>query len=132
MAASDERAEAVIRHCVEVHNRCTAEWVDTCYAADVEWVELPTAAAPGGRRGQRAELRAAAEAARAVFPDRQMRIRSLVAQGGQVAAEHDWWGTAASSIGPLRAGTTLRLRIASFFAVTDGLIVRHTDYRAGG
>ena len=64
----------------------------------------------------------------AVFPDRQLTIRSLVAQGQQVAAELDWCGTAARAIGPLGQGTVLRLRIASFFRVIDGQIATHTDY----
>ena len=132
MDASTEAAERTIRDCVDVFNRCTAEWVDRYYAADVEWAELPTAAIPQGRGGARAALRAAEEARLALFPDRRMRIRNLVAQGDQVVVELDWWGTAARAMGDVSAGATVRLRIASFFRVVDGRIVRHTDYCVRG
>jgi ketosteroid isomerase-like protein len=113
---------------VDAFNQRTSEWVDRYYAPRVEWIELPTRAAPQGRSGDRTALGAAAEAALAWFPDRQMAIRSLVAEGPHVAVELAWWGTAARALGDLQAGTTVRLRIASFFTIADGLIVKHTDY----
>lgn len=128
MDASAEVSERAIRRCVELYNRRTAEWVDACYAADAEWTELPTPAMPRGRGGKRAVLRAAAEKALALFPDRQMKIRNLVAQGQQVVLELDWSGTAAAAVGSIKPGAMLRLRIASFFTVVDGLITKHTDY----
>jgi ketosteroid isomerase-like protein len=134
MDASAEVGERAIRRCVELYNRRTAEWVDTCYAVDAEWTELPTPATPRGRGGKRPVLRAAAERALALFPDRQMRIRNLVAQGQQVVLELEWSGTAATAVGSVKPGTMVRLRIASFFTVVDGLITKHTDYcvPAGG
>lgn len=134
MDATTEVSERAIRRCVELYNRRTAEWVDTCYAADAEWTELPTPATPRGRGGKRAALRAAAESALAFFPDRQMKIRNLVAQGQQVVLELEWSGTAAAAVGSVKPGTTVRLRLASFFTVVDGLITKHTDYcvRDGG
>jgi len=125
---SAEVSERAIRRCVELYNRRTAEWVDTCYAVDAEWTELPTPATPRGRGGKRAVLRAAAERALALFPDRQMKIRNLVAQGQQVALELEWSGTAAAAVGSIKPGAMVRLRIASFFTVVDGLITKHTDY----
>jgi len=126
--ASAEVSERAIRRCVELYNRCTGEWLDVCYAADAEWTELPTPAAPRGRGGKLAALRSASERALALFPDRQLKIRSLVAQGEQVAAGLEWSGTAAAALGSIEPGTMVRLRIASFFMVVDGLITRHTDY----
>jgi ketosteroid isomerase-like protein len=128
VSANATPAEETIRRCVEAFNQRTSEWVDRYYEPDVQWVEFPTRAAPQGRIGDRAALRAAAEAALAWFPDRQMEIRSLVAEGTHVAAELAWWGTAARALGDLQTGTTVRFRIASFFTVADGLIVKHTDY----
>lgn len=128
MDTSAEVSERAIRRCVELYNRRTTEWVDTCYAVDAEWTELPTPATPRGRGGKRSELRAAAQSALDLFPDRQMNIRNLVAQGQQVALELEWWGTAAAAVGSVAPGTMVRLRIASFFTVVDGLITKHTDY----
>jgi predicted ester cyclase len=126
--ATPTSAEDTIRRCVDAYNRCTTDWVDRYYAAGAEWLELPTRATPQGRSGSRDVLHAAAVSALAAFPDRQMVIGNLVAAGQQVAAELDWRGTAQRTIGTLQAGTAVRLRIASFFTVVDGLIVKHTDY----
>ena len=93
MDVSAEVSERAIRRCVELYNRRTVEWVDTCYAVDAEWTELPTPATPRGRGGKRPVLRAAAERALALFPDREMKIRNLVAQRGLAAAtkpESSW------------------------------------------
>jgi ketosteroid isomerase-like protein len=126
MDAGGEASEAAIRRCVELFNQCTVEWVDICYSPDADWTELPTRATPNGRAGKRTELRAAAERLLTLFPDRRLAIRSLVAQGQHVAAELDWSGTA--SVNTASAGAAVRLRIASFFTVVDGLITTHTDY----
>jgi ketosteroid isomerase-like protein len=123
---SGEASETAIRRCVELYNRRTVEWVDTCYAPDADWTELPTSATPSGRGGKRAELRAAAERALTLFPDLRLAIRGLVAQGTHVAVELEWSGTA--SVSTASPSTAVRLRIASFFTVVDGLITKHTDY----
>ena len=128
MDASAQGNERAIRRCVELYNRRTTDWVDTCYAVDAEWTELPTAATPCGRGGKRSVLHAAAERALALFPDRQMKIRNLVAQGQQVVLELEWSGTAAAAVGSVKPGTLVRLRLASFFTVVDGLITKHKDY----
>jgi len=49
MAASLNNEQA-IRRCVELFNRCTLEWVDTCYAQAVEWTELPILGIRAARR----------------------------------------------------------------------------------
>jgi len=42
--------------------------------------------------------------------------------------EQEWQGTAAYTIGNYTAGRIARLRIASFFTLEDGLIVKQVDY----
>lgn len=128
MATRSATAEGTIRECLDAFNRCTSEWVETYYAENVEWVELPRQATPDGRRGGRREYRDAAEGALALFPDRQMTTVNLVSHGSRVAVELEWRGTAARSLGDMQAGTVVRARIASFFTVADGLIVKQTDY----
>lgn len=128
----NDSAAQTVRECLRAYNRCTVDWVDTYYAENVEWVELPTAAMPSGRGGNRAALRAFAERGLALFPDRQMTIRNLVADGNLVAAELNWQGTAATRMGDVEPGATIRLCMASFFTVSDGLIVKQTDYCVPG
>jgi ketosteroid isomerase-like protein len=132
MAMMTGLAEETIRRCMDAYNERTSNWVGRFYAADADWMEMPTRALPLGRRGKRDALLAAAEAGLTAFPDRQMTILGLVAEGQHVAAELEWHGTAAAAFGPLPAGSTLRLRLASFFTVVNGLIVRQTDYCVPG
>jgi len=123
-----EENEAAARRCVDLFNKRTLEWVDTCYAETAGWVELPLPGTQEGRRGNRAFLRETAERLLRLFPDRQMTVRNVVAQGEQVVMEEDWQGTAAATVGGLSVGTLVSLRIASFFTFVDGLIVKQTDY----
>jgi len=123
-----EQNEAAARRCVDLFNKRTLEWVDTCYAEAAEWVELPLAGTPKGRRGKRAVLRETAERLLRLFPDRQMTVLNVVAQGEQVVMELDWQGTAAATVRNLSVGTLVHLRVASFFTFADGLIVQQTEY----
>ena len=126
--ASPQQNESAILRCVELFNKCTLEWVNTCYAENAEWVELPIPGISKGRQGNRAFLREAAESILKLYPDRQMNVLNLVAQAEQVVLEIDWRGTAAQALGGLKIGTQIRFRVASFFTLKDGLITRQIDY----
>jgi ketosteroid isomerase-like protein len=125
-----ERSRQAVLRCVELFNRGTLEWIDSCYREDAELIELPHRLSPDGRRGDREFLRRSAAAVLRMFPDRRMRVLAALADGDRVALEIDWTGTAAATPGGLTAGTVLHTRAASFFVVADGLIVKHTDYCA--
>jgi ketosteroid isomerase-like protein len=127
-----ETNEAVVRRCVESYNTGALEWVDAFYSKDAHWTELPRAGNPQGRAGSRDYLRECARNDRALFPDRRMSVIDAVAQGDRVALELDWEGTAARPMGSLSQGTTIRLRIASFFTLEKGLITRQVDYCTPG
>jgi predicted ester cyclase len=127
MPASDKN-ESAIRRCVELFNKRTLEWVDTCFTEEVVWTELPIAGISRGRQGNRAFLRETAVSILRLYPDRQMSIRNLVAQDDKVVLELDWWGTTAEATGSLSAGTRIHFRVASFFKLAGGLIVSQTDY----
>ena len=123
-----EQNEAAARRCVELFNLCTNDWVETCYAPTAEWIELPQPSTPAGRQGDRAFLGQASQSMLRLFPDRQIKILNLVAQGDQVVLELDWMGTAAASIGNLKAGFPVHLRVASILTFAKGLIVKQVDY----
>jgi hypothetical protein len=96
---------------------------------DMEKVtELPIPGISRGRQGDRACLRTEAGNALRLYPDRQLRILNLVAQGDQVVLEQIWQGTAAAAVEPLRPGDRVRFRVVSFFTLRDGLIIKQTDY----
>jgi ketosteroid isomerase-like protein len=125
---SIQQNENAVRRCVELYNKRTLEYVDACFAEQAEWIELTTPGAPGGRQGNRDFMRETSRQRLVLFPDRQMSIRNLIARGDQVVLELDWWGTAAATMASFRAGVQVRMRIASFFTLVDGLIVKQTDY----
>ena len=120
--------ESAVRRCVDLFNKRTLEWVDTCFAENAEWIELPIPGISRGRQGNRAFLRETAERILRIYPDRQLYIRNLVVQGEQVVLEQEWGGTAAVAVGSISVGTRICFRVASFFTLVDGLIVRQTDY----
>ena len=123
-----EQNERAVRRCVDLFNKRTSEWVDACFPENAEWIELPIPGMTRGQRGNRASLRESAERLLRLYPDRQMSICNLIAQGEQVVLELDWRGTAAETVGSLGAGTQIRFRVASFFTLMDGLITKQTDY----
>ena len=123
-----QQNEIAVRRCVDLFNERTLKWVDTCFAENAEWIELPIPGISRGRQGNRAFLRETAERTLSLYPDRHMRIRNLIAQGDQVVLELEWWGTAAAAVGGLSVGAQIHFRVASFFTLVDGLIVRQTDY----
>ena len=123
-----DQNERAIRRCVDLFNQRTLEWVDACFAENAEWIELPIPGMTRGRQGNRAFLRESAERLLKLYPDRQMSICNLVAQGEQVVVELDWHGTAAESVGGVNAGTQAHFRVASFFVLMNGLITKQTDY----
>ena len=120
--------ESAVRRCVDLFNQRTVEWVDACFAENAEWIELPIPGISRGRQGNRDCMRESAERLLRLYPDRQMSIRNLVAQGDQVVLELDWWGTVAAAVGGLKVGDRVRFQVASFFTLADGLIVKQTDY----
>jgi ketosteroid isomerase-like protein len=102
--ATVQQNEAAVRRCVEIFNKRTTEFVDACFAENAEWIELPMPGTPRGRQGNRAFMREQQEQLLRLFPDRQMSIRNLVAQGDQVVLELEWWGTAAMTVGSMNSG----------------------------
>lgn len=124
-----ERNCELARRLVDLYNTGTADWVDACHHTQSRWQEMPTATFPHGRSGGRDDLRATAEHAVKLLPDRKMTIRRLVAGGDQVALELDWEGTPSASLGDaLREGTRVRLRVAMFLRFSAGRVVEQIDY----
>ena len=128
MNANDNK-QAVLR-CIELFNQCTLKWVDTCYSDTLKWTELPSQDTPQGRQGNFQIYRQTAENLLRLFPDRQLKVLRSVAEGDCVVLEQEWQGTATFTFGNYVTGRVARLRITSFFTLTDGLITEQTDYCA--
>ena len=125
---TSQDVETLSRRCIDLFNQRTSEWVDLCYAENVEWFELPLPGTPYGQQGNRVLLRSTAQRLLSLFPDRQMIINNLVSEGNQVAMELSWKGTVATNFGTFKLGSYVEYRIASFLTFTEGLIVKQIDY----
>lgn len=122
-----ENKQALVR-CIKLYNKCTIEWVDNCYSRKLEWIELPTQSMPRGRKGDFAFFRESVKQLLRLFPDCKLKVIRSIAENDCVVLEQDWQGTAAFSIGKYVAGRVARLRVASFFTLENGLIVKQIDY----
>jgi hypothetical protein len=122
-----ENKQTLLR-CIELFNKCTLEWVDTFYSKELEWIELPKATTPKGRQGDFTFFRTSAERALQLFPDRKLTILKIVADDNCVVMDQEWQGTLAVSSGEYVAGTISKLRLASFFTLENGLIIKQVDY----
>jgi ketosteroid isomerase-like protein len=122
-----ENKQALFR-CIELYNKCTLEWVDKCYSRKLEWIELPTQSTPQGRKGDFAFYRESVKQLLRLFPDCKLKVIQSIAENDCVVLEQDWQGTAAFSVGNYVAGRVARLRVASFFTLENGLIVKQIDY----
>lgn len=124
---TEESKNAVLR-CVTLYNKCTLEWIDTCYSKELEWVEFPKQDTPQGRRGGFELFRKSAENMLKLFPDSNLNALRVVSEDDSVVLEYEWRGTAAFSILNYSAGATAKLRLISFYTLEDGLIKKQTDY----
>ncbi|MGD0756971.1 MAG: nuclear transport factor 2 family protein [Bacteroidales bacterium] len=116
--------------CIELYNNCTLKWLDTCYSDKLEWIELSNPGAPQGRRGNFEFYRKFAEQVLNLFPDRKLTVLRSLAEKDCVVLEQEWQGTFAFTAGNHIAGEITKLRIASFFTLDNGLIIKQIDYCA--
>ena len=122
-----ENKKAVYR-CIELFNKCTLEWVDTCYSKGLIWIEMPTQSFPKGRSGGYESFRNTANQILRIFPDRSLVVNRSLAEDDYVVFEQEWKGTIAIPFGNYKVGENIKMKIVTFFKLGNGLIVEHTDY----
>ena len=121
--------QAVLK-CIELYNKCTSEWLDTCYSNKLEWIELSNPSVPQGRHGNFEFFRKSTEQVLILFPDRKLTVLRSLAEDNIVVLEQDWQGTFINTAGNHIVGDIAKLRVASFFTLENGLIIKQTDYCA--
>lgn len=126
---ADKNKQAILL-CIELYNKCTVEWLDTCYSDKLEWIELSNPGAPAGRQGNFEFYRKFAEQVLNLFPDRKITVLRTLAENDCVVLEQEWQGTLAITAGNHNTGETAKLRVVSFFTLENGLITKQTDYCA--
>ncbi len=121
--------QAILK-CIELFNRCTFEWLDICYSKKLDWVEFSNPSIPKGRKGDYLSFYRAAEQAIRLFPDRKLVVLNSIAEDNMVVLEQYWSGTLAIAVGNHNIGEISKLRIATFFTLENGLIIKQIDYCA--
>jgi ketosteroid isomerase-like protein len=94
---------------------------------DVLVTEHPNKLNPGGKRYDRAAVRAAGERGAALLSAERYEIRHLFVDGDRAAVQIAWSGTLGPAAGP-RAGEVLRAHICSVIELRDGLVWRQEQY----
>jgi ketosteroid isomerase-like protein len=95
---------------------------------DVLFIEHPNLVSPQGSRRDRAALLESFEAGRRLMAEQRLEGVEILPAGDHVVARAAWSGTLAVDAPPLRAGSTLRARLAMFFTVRDGRVFRQENY----
>jgi ketosteroid isomerase-like protein len=95
---------------------------------DVTFVEHPNLVSPQGSRRDRSALLASFEAGRRLMGEQRLDDLEVLPAGDYVVARASWSGTLAVDGAPLRAGSTLRARLAMFFTIRDGRVFRQENY----
>lgn len=119
-----------ILNCINLFNKCTLEWIDSCYSKKLDWIEFSNPSIPKGRKGDYSAFRTAAKNLLRFFPDRKLTVLRSVAEGDCVVLEQEWNGTLATSTSNHKAGEISKLRIVSFFTLENELIIKQIDYCA--
>gem|GEM_PF-2049144 len=124
------KTKNAVLKCIDLFNKCDLGWIDICYSKHLDWNEFSNPAFPNGRKGDYSAYRNAAQQSLALFPDRKLNVLSCVADNDHVVLEQEWSGTLATDLGEHKAGQIAKLRIASFFTLENGLIIKQNDYCA--
>ena len=98
------------------------------FAPEVVQEEFPNRLFASGRRHDLAAMMAAAEKGPALLASQKYRLKKVVAEGDEVAAEIEWSGVLKVGFGAVAAGSTMRAALGMFFTFRDGKIASVRNY----
>ena len=113
---------------IDMHASHQEGWVEACYHADCEWIELPMPGQTQGRSGNAAVMKEAADLSAAAYPKIDIAITNILSDDDKVALEVDFIGTMAKKEGSDKPARTSSVKMAIFLTFHDGLISRQVDY----
>lgn len=125
--AEETTNTAVAMAWVDGYNAQEEGWFDRFYAEEVS-LQTYGPWSPEGVSANRSQLeKLIAEAAR-MYPDRTMKVRTLVAEGDTVVMETEWVGTPAPSHPTLQSSEPQVLRNIVFNRFRDGRIFETREF----
>ncbi len=98
------------------------------FTPDVIQEELPNAMTPKGARRGLEQILESAERGKKLMVSQRYAIRSMIADGDQVALEVEWSGRLAVPVPGIPAGGVMRAHIAIFVLFRDGRIAAQRNY----
>jgi len=130
---TDNSPKAVVLRHIELYSDGTPDsygsdrWLDV-WAEDSAQEFLPSAQFPKGMRFEgKAAIRENLREVSATWRDRRQVVHDIIAEGDRVALLSTWSAFPATDLGPIKAGTRMRLECTDFFRVKDGLIAEMID-----
>lgn len=102
--------------------------VFACFHPEITQIEWPNRLVEKGATRDLAHLKASFAKGAAVITGQRYDVKTLVANGDEIAFEAVWTGTLQVALGALKPGDTMTAYIASFLTFRDGLIVSQRSY----
>ena len=129
MPAEDETpALRTVRRYFEALMRNDRATLGALLAPDIVHEELPNRLNPHGAIKDRAKMLAAFEVGLKLIAEQRFDVERSVVQGDTIALEVVWTGKLAAPVGSLKAGDTMKAKIAVFLDVREGRVVRQRNY----
>ena len=132
------KAADVVKQWVELYNDGTPEYYGSdrfleLYAANANWMEMPSVMNPSGRKGDAEVIRETLNYSREIFCNRHVELEEIIEQGNIAAWAAIWSATFAVDMDRLdgssvKVGDRLQIRMAVFTEVVDNMIVRQHEY----
>jgi len=119
-----DATRGLIEELLEAYNAPDLDRAALFYAEDCEYVNRSLGIRIEGRGAQRANMQAFLDS----FPDRRLRPRRVIADGGGAAVEAEFVATSPGGPGMPPAGQPYDVEMCCVFEVRDGLIATEHDY----
>ncbi|MCB0191967.1 MAG: nuclear transport factor 2 family protein [Anaerolineae bacterium] len=98
------------------------------FTDDAVQIELPNKLNPAGGQSDLATIKKRSEEGKKILKQQSYTIKSIVADGDNVAVEADWVGVLAISLANLPEGYEMKAHFAMFFEFANGGIAVQRNY----
>ena len=123
-----ESLHALIAHYFDAINAGDSDKLFGFYDPNVVQEEFPNRLIPQGMTRNLAALGEAAQKGSKLLIKQHFEVLNVTAEGNRVAVEAIWTATLALPVGSIPAGGDMRARMAVFFEIHQGKIVRQHNY----
>ena len=123
-----DHSETLRRYLAAIESFAPREEVESFFTPDAVQQEHPNRLFAEGRSNDLATMMAAYDKGSKLLSDQKYVLRSLLAQGDQLAAEIEWTGTLRVGFGSLAPGSSIRAALSMFFTFRADRITSIRNY----